>query len=41
VDYECAVAHARARHLGLLADGENAWEVQNWRDRIRKFVGET
>lgn len=39
VEYECAVAHAKARHLGLLADGEQAWDVQDWRERIARFVG--
>lgn len=27
VDYHCRVAHARARDLGLLGDGEYGWEV--------------
>jgi len=40
VEYLCQIAHAQARHLGLLADGENAWEIQDWRERIKNFVGE-
>ncbi len=27
VEYLCAVAHAQGRHLGLLGDNENAWDV--------------
>lgn len=38
VEYWCQVAHAKARYFGLLADGENAWEVGNWRERIRLFT---
>jgi len=40
VEYLCQVAHAEARYLGLLAEGENAWEVEDWRERIRRFAGE-
>jgi hypothetical protein len=29
VDYLCRVAHAHARDLGLLKDGENAWVVED------------
>ena len=35
VEYLCAVAHAQARWLGWLAEGERAWEVTNWRERVR------
>ena len=34
VDYLCDVAHAQARWLGLLAPGERAWDVTDWRERI-------
>jgi radical SAM protein with 4Fe4S-binding SPASM domain len=34
VEYLCDVAHAQARWLGLIQDGEKAWEVENWRKRI-------
>jgi radical SAM protein with 4Fe4S-binding SPASM domain len=34
VEYLCQAAHARARYLGLLADGERAWEVADWQQRI-------
>jgi MoaA/NifB/PqqE/SkfB family radical SAM enzyme len=35
VEYLCAVAHAQARFLGWLKDGEKAWEVHDWKVRIR------
>jgi radical SAM protein with 4Fe4S-binding SPASM domain len=38
VDYLCAVAHTRARHLGLLSKDENAWQVADWRERVTRFV---
>jgi radical SAM protein with 4Fe4S-binding SPASM domain len=40
VEYLCAMAHAQARYLGLLAEGENAWEVrrETWRARIKQFT---
>ncbi len=38
VDYLCCVAHAQAVYLGLLQEGERAWEVEDWRKRIRTFV---
>jgi radical SAM protein with 4Fe4S-binding SPASM domain len=34
VEYVCEVAHAQARDLGLLREGESAWEVEEWRERI-------
>jgi hypothetical protein len=40
VEYLCAVAHAKARHLGLLAEGENAWDVADWREQIDRFARE-
>ena len=35
VEYLCSVAHAQARYLGLVRDGENAWEVAegDWREK--------
>ena len=39
VEYLCAVAHAQARYLGLLKEGERAWEVREWRERIRDLAG--
>jgi len=38
VEYLCKVAHAQARYLGLIQEGENAWEVRDWKERIEKFV---
>ncbi|MFB0564457.1 MAG: radical SAM protein [Candidatus Aminicenantaceae bacterium] len=37
VDYLCEVAHAQARYLGLLKEGEKAWKVRNWKQRIKNF----
>lgn len=34
VDYLCRMAHAQALDLGLLREGEVAWEVDNWKERI-------
>ncbi len=39
VDYLCRIAHAQARFLGLLNEGENAWEVDDWKERIERFSG--
>ncbi len=38
VDYLCRVAHAQALDLGLLKNGEMAWEVEDWREKIRSLV---
>ena len=37
VEYFCRVAHAQARDLGLLEEGEHAWEVENWKERIARI----
>jgi radical SAM protein with 4Fe4S-binding SPASM domain len=37
VEYLCQVAHAQARDLGLLNDGERAWEVSDWRSRVHRL----
>jgi MoaA/NifB/PqqE/SkfB family radical SAM enzyme len=34
VEYLCAVAHAQTRFLGLLAENENSWDVENGKERI-------
>ncbi|MFA5117366.1 MAG: radical SAM protein [Candidatus Omnitrophota bacterium] len=39
VEYLCKVAHVQARFLGLVKDNEMAWQVKDWRERIRKFTG--
>jgi radical SAM protein with 4Fe4S-binding SPASM domain len=38
VDYLCRVAHAQAMDLGLLKEGEKAWDVGDWRAEIRYLV---
>ncbi|MEA3438825.1 MAG: hypothetical protein U9R58_00925, partial [Chloroflexota bacterium] len=38
VEYLCQVAHAQARYLGLLDDGERAWEVQDGEERVKQMV---
>ena len=38
VAYLCWVAHAQARYLGLLDEGERAWEVAGWQERIAALV---
>ncbi|MCK6557274.1 radical SAM protein [Candidatus Binatia bacterium] len=40
VSYLCEVAHARARDLGLLAVGERAWEVTDWKSRVARLRAE-
>ncbi|MCJ7443600.1 MAG: radical SAM protein [Methanotrichaceae archaeon] len=37
VEYLCRIAHLQAEHLGLLAEGEPAWEVDNWKHRVEKI----
>jgi radical SAM protein with 4Fe4S-binding SPASM domain len=37
-DYWCRIAHEQARYLKLIAANENAWEVRNWRTRIKKMA---
>jgi radical SAM protein with 4Fe4S-binding SPASM domain len=39
VEYLCQVAHSQARFLGLIGDGENAWKVDNHRERLNFFCG--
>jgi MoaA/NifB/PqqE/SkfB family radical SAM enzyme len=34
VEYLCRVAHVQAQYLGLLEEGENAWEVTDWQARV-------
>jgi MoaA/NifB/PqqE/SkfB family radical SAM enzyme len=41
VEYLCAVAHAQARFLGLLGEGESAWEVEDARARVASFAKRT
>jgi radical SAM protein with 4Fe4S-binding SPASM domain len=37
VDYSCEIAHTEARVLGLLRQDEKAWEVMDWKERIRNL----
>jgi hypothetical protein len=39
VAYLCEIAHAQAGYLGLLEEGERAWEIMDWKKRIREFSG--
>lgn len=41
VEYLCRVAHAQAKYLGLVSDNENAWEVADWRERVKGFTENT
>jgi radical SAM protein with 4Fe4S-binding SPASM domain len=40
VEHFCEVAHAQARYLGILREGETAWTVEDWRERIAGFAAE-
>jgi radical SAM protein with 4Fe4S-binding SPASM domain len=37
VEYLCQVAHAQAHDLGLLRNGERAWEVRDGRSRVERL----
>jgi radical SAM protein with 4Fe4S-binding SPASM domain len=37
VEYHCEIAHAQAQALGLLEKGEQAWQIDDWEERIRNF----
>ena len=37
VEYLCEVAHAQARCIGLLEEGEVSWKIRDWRERIRNL----
>ncbi|HWR11154.1 MAG TPA: radical SAM protein [Rectinemataceae bacterium] len=34
IEYLCEMAHAQARWLGWLNEGEHAWEVKDWKRRL-------
>lgn len=40
VEYLCQLGHAQARYLGLINEGEYAWEVSDWRERIAQLTTE-
>ena len=37
VEYFCEVAHAQARHLGLIGESEHGWEIHDWKNRLADF----
>jgi len=39
IDLLCLCTHAEARWLGLIGQEEKAWEVRDWRSRIKKAFG--
>lgn len=39
VDYYCEIAHTEARVLGLLQEDERAWEVLDWKERVKNLSG--
>jgi radical SAM protein with 4Fe4S-binding SPASM domain len=40
VEYLCQVTHAHMRLLGLLKEGESAWEVADWKERVGNLVNQ-
>ena len=38
VDYLCEITHAQAVGLGLLVEGERAWDVADWKDRVARIA---
>jgi radical SAM protein with 4Fe4S-binding SPASM domain len=38
VEYLCSVAHAQAVYMGWLSEGQKAWTVENWKERVGKKV---
>ncbi|MDO9034031.1 MAG: hypothetical protein Q7U51_02365 [Methanoregula sp.] len=38
MEYLCDVAHAEAKYLGLLSEGEKVWEVTDGRERVERFA---
>jgi radical SAM protein with 4Fe4S-binding SPASM domain len=36
IDYYCSVAHRQALDLGLISEGEKAWEIEDWESRKPK-----
>ena len=37
VEFQCRIAHAHARKLGLLAEEENGWDVTDWQSRLDQY----
>ncbi len=40
VEYLCEITHTLARHIGLLAPSEFAWETTDWRLRLKSISSE-
>jgi len=38
VEYLCEVTHAQARFLNLIEENEMAWNVKNWKERLKRFT---
>lgn len=38
VEYLCQIGHRKAEHLGLLKKNEKAWEIKNWKKRLKVFA---
>jgi len=38
VEYLCGVAHAQAKQIGLIKEGERAWEVGDWKERRTRMM---
>ena len=40
IEYFCQLAHAQARYLGLVLEGEQAWKLpeKSWRERLAAFL---
>ena len=38
VDYLCQVTHAIAIDVGILQEGEQAWEIKDWMERVKAFA---
>jgi len=36
----CDLAHLQAIHIGLLKEGEKAWEIEDWDERLKKLNSE-
>lgn len=41
VEFQCRIAHAHARKLGLLKAGENGWEINDWQLRLKQAKNNT
>ena len=38
VEYLYEGDHAQAYDLGLMQEGERAWEIEDWKERIERFA---